>query len=316
MSLLEVSGLTVGIERSPEALLRDVDFTVEAGEVMGLVGESGSGKTMASLAIMGLLPVGIEQREGTIRLGGQNLVDDSTGTVKRTASEMTMIFQDPRSALNPTMRVGHQIGRVLQINRKMKRGEARTLAVEMLSRVGIAGAAQVARAYPHQLSGGMCQRVMIGMALACKPQILIADEPTTALDVTIQAQIFDLINDLVDETGCGVLFITHDLGAVAEMCDRVTVLYGGQVMEAGGLRDIFTRPRHPYTRFLFDAVDREVDPNVSEKDADFALKGCRFGHRCPQAFAACSEIPPLTEVEPGHFSACFLHEMEARVGSA
>jgi oligopeptide/dipeptide ABC transporter ATP-binding protein len=316
MSLLEVNGLTVGIERNPETLLREVGFAVEAGEVMGLVGESGSGKTMSSLAIMGLLPVGIEQRQGTVRLGGRNLVDARTGSVQRTASEMTMIFQDPRSALNPTMRVGRQIGRVLQTNRAMRRGEARELAVEMLSRVGIAGASQVARAYPHQLSGGMCQRVMIGMALACRPQILIADEPTTALDVTIQAQIFDLINDLVEETGCGVLFITHDLGAVAEMCDRVTVLYGGQVMETGSLRDVFTHPKHPYTRFLFDAVDREVDPNVSEKEADFALRGCRFGHRCPEAFVACSEIPPLTEVEPGHYSACFLHQMEAPVGPA
>ena len=225
-----------------------------------------------------------------------------------------MIFQDPRNALNPTMHIGRQIGRVLQINRGMTRSETRNQAVEMLSRVGIAGAAQVARTYPHQLSGGMCQRVMIAMALACTPQILIADEPTTALDVTIQAQIFDLINDLVQETGCGVLFITHDLGAVAEMSDRVTVLYGGQVMETGSLRDVFTQPKHPYTRFLLDAVEREVDPNVTEKDANFALQGCRFGHRCPQAFAACSEIPPLIEVEPGHQSACFLHQMEARVG--
>ncbi len=316
MSLLEVSGLTVGIEHSPQTLLREVGFTVEPGEVMGLVGESGSGKTMASLAIMGLLPPGIGRRAGTVRLEGRDLVGREPGEVQRTATEMTMIFQHPRSALNPTMRVGRQITRVLEVNLLMDRGDARARAVEMLSHVGIPGAARVARAYPHQLSGGMCQRVMIAMALACRPRILIADEPTTALDVTIQAQIFDLINDLVEETGCGVLFITHDLGAIAEMCDRVTVLYGGQVMESGSLREVFTRPLHPYTQFLFDAVEREVDPRVEEKGVSFALQGCRFGHRCPHAFEACGKFPPLFEVGAGHHSSCFLHQEDVQIGTA
>jgi oligopeptide/dipeptide ABC transporter ATP-binding protein len=157
---------------------------------------------------------------------------------------------------------------------------------------------------------------MIAMALACRPRVLIADEPTTALDVTIQAQIFDLINDLVEETGCGVLFITHDLGAIAEMCDRVTVLYGGQVMETGDLRQVFTDPQHPYTQFLFDAVEREVDPRIEEEDVNFALQGCRFGHRCPYAFDACAQFPPLIEVGPEHFSSCFLHQKESLVGTA
>jgi len=308
MSLLEVEHLTVGVEHSPLTLLRDVAFTVEPGEVMGLVGESGSGKTMASLAIMGLLPVGIEQRTGSVRLDGSELVNSETGVVERSANLMTMIFQDPRSSLNPTMRVGRQIGRALEINQDMPRGRAGEEAVGMLGHVGIPGADRVARAYPHQLSGGMCQRVMIAMALACKPRVLIADEPTTALDVTIQAQIFDLINDLVEETGCGVLFITHDLGAIAEMCDRVTVLYGGQVMETGTLRQVFTDAQHPYTRFLFDAVEREVDPRIEEKGVNFALRGCRFGHRCPYVHEACAEFPPLYEVGAGHHSSCFLSE--------
>ena len=314
MSLLEVNGLTVGLERSPHTLLRDVGFTVEPGEVMGLVGESGSGKTMASLAIMGLLPAGIERRDGTIRLEGRDLIDRATAGIHRTANEMTMIFQHPRSALNPTMRVGRQIARVIEVNQNVSREVARATALEALSHVGIPGAKRVFRAYPHQLSGGMCQRVMIAMALACRPRILIADEPTTALDVTIQAQIFDLINDLVEETGCGVLFITHDLGAIAEMCDQVTVLYGGQVMETGTLREVFTQPLHPYTQFLFDAVEREVDPRVEEKGVNFALQGCRFGHRCPYVFEDCGEFPSLLEVAAGHRSACFLHE-EGRVGA-
>jgi oligopeptide/dipeptide ABC transporter ATP-binding protein len=316
VSLLEVRDLTVGVERSPHTLLREVGFSVEPGEVVGLVGESGSGKTMASLAIMGLLPVGIELRSGSVALDGRELADPATGEIHRTASEMTMIFQHPRSALNPTMRVGRQIGRVLEMNQGMAGREARDEAVGMLGRVGIPGAKRVARAYPHQLSGGMCQRVMIAMALACKPKILIADEPTTALDVTIQAQIFDLINELVDETGTGVLFITHDLGAIAEMCDRVTVLYGGQVMERGTLREVFTNPRHPYTKYLFDAVEREVDPRVEEKGVNFTLQGCRFGHRCPYVHEACAEFPPLYLVDDGHQASCFLHKEEETVGSA
>ena len=310
MSLLEVAGLTVGLERSPHTLLREVGFSVEPGEVMGLVGESGWGKTMASLAIMGLLPGGIEKRAGSVRLEGRDLVDQETGLIRRTANEMTMIFQHPRSALNPTMRVGRQIARAIELNQDLTGEEARETALEALSHVGIPGAARVYRAYPHQLSGGMCQRVMIAMALACRPRILIADEPTTALDVTIQAQIFDLINDLVRETGCGVLFITHDLGAIAEMCDRVTVLYGGQVMETGTLRGVFTQPLHPYTQFLFDAVEREVDPRVEEKGVNFALQGCRFGHRCPYVFDACAGFPPLRTVAEDHHSACFKHEEE------
>jgi peptide/nickel transport system ATP-binding protein len=315
VSLLDVDGLTVGVEHSPLDILRDVSFSVNAGEVVGLVGESGSGKTMASLAIMGLLPLGIEMRSGSVLLDGEELADPETHEVHRTAGLMTMIFQHPRSALNPTMRAGRQIARVLELNQGMGKNRARTEAIEMLTRVGIPGAKRVARAYPHQLSGGMCQRVMIAMALACRPKMLIADEPTTALDVTIQAQIFDLINELVDETGTGVLFITHDLGAIAEMCDRVTVLYGGQVMEQGSLRNVYTDPRHPYTKFLFDAVEREVDPRIEEKGVNFGLTGCRFGHRCPDVFEGCAEFPPLVAVGDEHRAACFLHLGDVSEGS-
>ena len=307
--MLQVKGLTIGVENSPLSLLREVSFAVEAGQIMGLVGESGSGKTMASLAMMGILPPGIEFREGSVAVDGRPLVDVG-GVVRRTAEEMAMIFQHPRSALNPTMRVGRQISRVIRINQSVPADEAQQRALQMLAHVGIPGAPRVAKAYPHQLSGGMCQRVMIAMALSCRPKVLIADEATTALDVTIQAQIFDLIRDLVAETQAAVVFITHDLAAVAEMCDRVTVMYGGQVMETGDTRSVLTNPQHPYTRFLLDAIEREVDPRVEEKGVNFALSGCRFAHRCPHAFEACREFPPMVRVDDSHHASCFLHAEE------
>jgi len=294
-------------------LLREVSFEVEPGKVVGLVGESGSGKTVASLAVMGLLPPAIELRSGSIQVEGRELVDPATGKVSRSSHELAMIFQHPRSALNPTMRVGRQIARVLMLNQGRGREEAREEAVSVLRRVGIAGAHRVAGAFPHQLSGGMCQRVMIAMALACRPRVLIADEPTTALDVTIQAQIFDLILDLVADTGSGVVFITHDLAAVAEMCDEVVVLYGGQVMETGTKFDILDQATHPYTRFLLDAIERRVDPRVEERGVNFGLSGCRFAHRCPQAFESCVLFPPLYQISPGHHASCFLLD-EKRIG--
>lgn len=292
---------------SPHLLLRDVTFDVQAGEILGIVGESGSGKTMASLAVIGLLPNGIELRGASVKLDGIELADPAE-TVERSSVDISMIFQQPRSALNPTMRAGRQVARALQLNQGQSRAEAKVEAIAMLRHVGISGAERVARAYPHQLSGGMCQRVMIAMALACRPRLLIADEPTTALDVTIQAQIFDLVRTLVDEIGCGVLFITHDLAAVAEMCDRVSVMYGGQVMETAGIAALLDTPVHPYTRYLLDAVDKEVDHRVIDVGVNFALKGCRFSHRCPHAYDACNEFPPLYPVGDEHASACVLNK--------
>lgn len=302
--------MTVGVKGSDADLLRDMSFEVGSGEILGLVGESGSGKTVASLAIMGLLPPSIELRSGSVMVDGRELVDPFTKKVDRRAHEITMIFQQPRSALNPTMRVGRQIARVLTLNQGLGRSIVRDQAIEMLSRAGVPGASRVADAYPHQLSGGMCQRVTIAMALACRPRVLIADEPTTALDVTIQAQIFDLIQELVVETGSGVLFITHDLASVAEMCDEITVLYGGQVMEQGNKVNVLTQAQHPYTRFLLDAIEREVDPRIEEKGVNFALTGCRFAHRCPHAFDACVEFPPMYPVSDHHAASCFLLEEE------
>lgn len=308
IALLEVSGLTVGLTGQASPILRDVDWALEPGEIVGLVGESGSGKTLASLALMGMLPPAMALRSGSVVLDGRQLVSPE-GVVERASGDLTMIFQNPRASLNPSMRVGRQIARALVVNRGLSKSEAGEEAVRMLETVRIAGAARVARAYPHQLSGGMCQRVMIAIALACQPKVLIADEPTTALDVTIQAQIFELIRSLVAETAA-VLFITHDLGAVAEMCERVVVLYGGQVMETGRTTDLLSDPKHPYTRYLLAAAAGETDPRVAELGADFTLPGCRFANRCPYVMEVCSEIPPRYDVGPGRESACFLHAEE------
>jgi oligopeptide/dipeptide ABC transporter ATP-binding protein len=317
MTLLSVNGLSLGLRHHAELLVRDLSLTLEPGEIVGLVGESGSGKTMASLALLGLLPPAVEVRGGEAKLDGMPLLSGSDGTVHRRTGDITMVFQNARAALNPTLRIGHQIRRVLMAVRGMPRREAEAEAVRLLGRVGIPGAERVARAYPHQLSGGMCQRAVIAMALAFRPRVLIADEPTTGLDVTVQAQIFDLLRDLVEETGAGVLFITHDLAAVAEMCDRVAVLFAGQVMETAETVELFERPRHPYSEFLLASlaevptrkagVDAVDEPEVAEeKGVDFSLPGCRFAHRCPHVFDACQEYPPQFPAGERHHYSCFL----------
>ena len=252
--VLELDGLSVGVTRTGGSLLRDVSLTVHPGEIVGLVGESGSGKSMTSLAVMGVLPDGIAMTGGRVLVDGA----DATGTARRSvAHRFAMIFQNPKDSLNPLMRVGAQIARMVRLHQADGPGAdqraARAEAERLLGRVHIADPARVARSYPHQLSGGMCQRVMIAMALACRPTLLIADEPTTALDVTVQAQILTLLTELADETGCGVLLITHDLGVVAEVCDRVAVLYRGDLVETTGVVELFASPQHEYTRYLVAA---------------------------------------------------------------
>lgn len=318
MTLLSVNGLSLGLKHQEDLLVRDLNLTLDRGEIVGLVGESGSGKTMASLALLGLLPPAVEVRAGEALLDGVPLLSGAGGTVQRRTGDITMVFQNARAALNPTLRIGFQIRRVLTTVRGIPRREAEAEAVRLLGRVGIPGAARVAKAYPHQLSGGMCQRAVIAMALAFRPQVLIADEPTTGLDVTVQAQIFDLLRDLVAETDSSILFITHDLAAVAEMCDRVSVLYAGQVMETAETVDLFERPRHPYSEFLLASLAPESgEPAggddaagtavlVEEKGVDFSLPGCRFADRCPHVFEACQEYPPLFPAGERHHYSCFL----------
>ena len=286
-----------------------VSFHVDRGETVGLVGESGCGKTMTALSIMGLVPNPPGRIvSGAVRLGGEDLLqlDDRTLRTRRSV-QMGMIFQDASTALNPTMRVGDQIGETMQRHMGMNGTEAALHATEILDRVGIPAAEQRLNDYPHQFSGGMRQRVMIAIAICCNPELLIADEPTTALDVTIQAQLLDLILELKEDVGKSVLWITHDLGVVAELCDRVMVMYAGQVVEEATVEELFLRPRHPYTAGLLDSM-----PTLEERRQE-SLKtiegmppnmarmptGCAFHPRCEYASERCVEEMPILERSGG-----------------
>jgi ABC-type glutathione transport system ATPase component len=254
VSRLAVENLRVEVPGGP-TILDDVSFDIAPGEIVGLVGESGSGKSMTSLAVMGILPRGVRQTAGRILVDGT----DVTAVARRSvAHRFAMIFQNPRDSLNPLMRVGDQVARMVALHQGLDRRAARSAAVELLEQVRIVAPAEAARKYPHQLSGGMCQRVMIAMALACRPQLLLADEPTTALDVTVQAQILDLVVALTEEIGCSVLLVTHDLGVVAETCDRVNVLNHGRLVESGETHDVLSNPTHEYTRYLLESA-RELE---------------------------------------------------------
>ncbi len=317
MALLEVRDLKTffytgrGVVRAVDG----VDLCVERGQTEGLVGESGCGKSVTALSIMGQVP-----RPGRI-VGGQILFEGEDLLLKKQAAmarirgrKISMVFQEHLSSLNPVMQVGKQIAEVLQLHQGLGRLEAAAKAVQMLELVGIASPRARAAAYPHQLSGGMRQRVMIAMALACKPALLIADEPTTALDLTIQAQILELLKELIRELGTALLLITHDFGIVAELCDRVSVMYGGNIVERAPTREIFKNPAHPYTRSLLNAlprIDREVRrlesinggamPNLLRPPA-----GCRYLDRCPGHHAVCHrEKPGPVEVSPGHLVYCW-----------
>lgn len=317
-AVLEIEGLCVSFRsgRGRAEVLRDVYLSIAPGEILGVVGESGSGKSVTSLAAMGLLgPLG-QVDQGVIRLDGRNLLELGKDDLRQLRGrDMSMIFQEPGTSLNPVMRVGDQIAEALVEHRICASGAAAGRAVEMMERVGIPAAARRARDYPHQMSGGMKQRIMIAMALACRPRLLIADEPTTALDVTIQAQILNLILDLRDEFGMAVLLITHDMGVVAQMADRVAVMYAGQVVETAPADDIFLRPSHPYASLLLQAIPsasirQEVLPVIAgtAPAAGAFPPGCRFAPRCPLVLPACQEdMPRMQAVAPGHASRCLRH---------
>ncbi len=317
--LIEDLALTVPHGDGERRILDGVTLALYPGEVMGLVGESGSGKSMTALTIMGLLPRVAKVRGGSIRFGGHDLLalsGDQWRTVR--GSQIAMIFQNPRAALNPLMRAGNQVARVVQMHRRLSKRDAYDQALGLLQRVGIPDAATRARAYPHQLSGGMAQRVLIAMMLACQPRLLIADEPTTGLDVTIQAQIFALIKDIQAETGAALLLITHDLGVVSEVCQRVAVMYAGQIMEVAPTEELFARPQHPYTQMLMNSilrVDRpaslDVDQAVSAIKITYDTAGCRFANRCPHVFDPCWVRRPLPVIVGGeHRAACHLYAAE------
>ncbi|WP_342358761.1 ABC transporter ATP-binding protein [Terrarubrum flagellatum] len=315
---LDIQNLTTCF-RTDRGVARAVDslsLSIDVGETLALVGESGSGKSVASLSIMRLVGYPGFIASGEIWLDGQNLLLKSPEEMRRVrGGEIAMIFQEPMTSLNPVHSVGDQIVEAILLHDTRSRSAARRHAVEMLERVGIPDPKRRADAFPHQLSGGMRQRVMIAMALCCRPKLLIADEPTTALDVTIQAQILELLGDLQREYGMSILFVTHDLGVVAEIADRVVVMYAGRAVEEAAVEDIFLRPRMPYTRGLLNSVPRVADAIAAERrlegipgampDPLHLPGGCVFHPRCSHRASACSLAPPdFEECEPGHFVRC------------
>ena len=323
MALLEVKDLRTWFH-TEEGVARAVDgvsFRVERGEVLGVVGESGCGKSVTSLSIMGLVDDPGRIEEGSsIRFDGRELTGLSEKELRGVrGNDIAMIFQEPMTSLNPVFPVGMQIAESLRLHRGMGKKEARARAVEMLQLVGIPVPDRRVDEYPHQLSGGMRQRVMIAMALANEPDLLIADEPTTALDVTIQAQILELLLELRREMGMGVMLITHDLGVVAEVCDRVVVMYAGQVVEEGPVEEIFRQPAHPYTQGLLAAV-----PRADKRGGELAVipgtvpppthwpPGCRFRDRCPYAWDLCLEQPDLLRAAENQYARCWLVEHPER----
>jgi peptide/nickel transport system ATP-binding protein len=313
--VLDVQGLTTTLGRGARAatILEDVTLQVAPGEVLGVVGESGSGKSMLALAVMGLLPPTIHVTGGSIRLLGSPLTSSTPAAWRaRRGRDMAMVFQEPMSSLNPVMRIGAQIEEVLQRRLGMKGDAATRRAVDLLERVEIPSARSRLSTYPHELSGGMRQRVMIAMALACDPRLLIADEPTTALDVTIQAQILDLLRSIQRDTGMALMLITHDLGVIAEMADRVMVLYAGRVAETALVDTLFDAPAHPYSRALLASVPtvgtrvpRLVTIEGAVPPVGALPAGGRVAPRCARRSAECDAVPPATRLlVPGHAVAC------------
>jgi len=314
--VLEVRDLRVSFEtaRGPVEAVRGVDFTVTAGETLGIVGESGAGKTQIMLALAGLAPPNATVT-GSVRLAGQSLLGLGERQLSRIrGAQIAYVFQDPMTALNPYLTVGTQLTEVLRRHLGHDRATARAAAIRALDRVRMPDAAARLHQYPHELSGGMRQRVMIAMALACAPRLLVADEPTTALDVTVQAQILDLLDNLRRETGTAILLITHDMGVIARLADRVAVTYAGRIVETGPVQAVFDAPRHPYTAGLLQAVPRldggDGAPPAGipgqPPDPRTLPEGCAFAPRCARAFAACRADPALAGVGGGRAVACHL----------
>ena len=315
MALLEVNDLRVTLptSRGPADALRGVSFALERGAAVGLIGESGCGKSMTALALMGLLPDGAEV-SGSIRLAGRELVGlDDTALCTLRGSRLGMVFQEPMTALNPLHTIGRQIAEPLRLHKGLSSAEARAEALRLLEGVRLPAAAKRLDAYPHQLSGGQRQRVVLAIALACGPDLLIADEPTTALDVTIQGEILDLIGELVEERGMALLLVSHDLGVMARTVERILVMYGGTVVESGPTAAVFEHLAHPYTRGLFGARPRLGAPRGSRlatipgrvPELVDLPAGCPFADRCGWVVDACRAAPPPpVEVEPGHAARC------------
>ncbi|OUO41164.1 peptide ABC transporter ATP-binding protein [Megamonas hypermegale] len=327
--LLQVKNLAVSFStyRGKVKAVRDVSFSVDEGKTIGIVGESGCGKSVTSHAIMGLLPRENSKIEhGQITFNDRNITDLSEKEMNRLrGNEIAMIFQDPMTSLNPVLTIGTQIQESLFLHKKLTKQQARQRAIELLNLVGIPSAEMRLDDYPHQFSGGMRQRVMIAMALSCEPKLLIADEPTTALDVTVQAQILDLLKQLQRKTNTAIILISHDLGVIANLCDDIAVMYAGQIVEYGSAEDIFYNAHHPYTKGLLKSLPRLTDkkgepllviegqPPDLKQDINF----CPFAMRCDKAMRICAaQIPAVTQIGNHHYVKCWLEHELAPKGEA
>jgi len=313
--LLELKRLAVSFATDDGTVraVDGIDLALQGGRTLGLVGESGCGKSVTSLAVMGLLPPENSKVSGEVHFEGRDLLKIPVSELRDLrGARLAMIFQEPMTSLNPSYTIGNQIIEAIRRHQRVNAAEARARAIEVLRLVRISSPEKRIDDYPHKLSGGMRQRAMIAMALACGPKLLIADEPTTALDVTIQAQILDLMRGLRRDTGTAIILITHDLGVVAEMADEVAVMYAGQIVERAPVDTLFARPEHPYTVGLLGSIPkldqkRERLPSIEGRVPDMAHppEGCRFAARCPFVEPACREaVPPLVEVAPGHLTRC------------
>ncbi|MGE7948217.1 ABC transporter ATP-binding protein [Lysinibacillus sp. NPDC093688] len=319
--MLEVKNLKTGFDIDGEIYhaVDDVSFSVKSGQIVGVVGESGCGKSVMSLSIMQLLPKGIGQiTGGEIKFHGKNIESHSSNEMNKIrGKDISMIFQEPMTSLNPVFTIGSQIEEIMLNHSKISKAEAKNKAIDLLKQVGIPRAEKIIDEYPHQLSGGMRQRVMIAIAIACQPRLLIADEPTTALDVTVQAQILDLLKNIQEKNNMSIVLITHDLGVVAEICDEVIVMYAGKIVERTNVDNLFYNPKHPYTKLLMASIPRidiEVNELTTIKGIVPSLKnmpqlGCRFVDRCPSALPECSKVmPQLVNVGDNHEVSCLLFE--------
>jgi len=322
MTLLDIENLSVDFPTTAGVMhaVDGVSFRLEEGEVLGIVGESGSGKSVTMLALMGLVAYPGEIRADRLAFAGKDLLSLSPGDRRRlVGKDLAMIFQEPTTSLNPCFTIGFQLQETLRLHEGLDRASRRRRAIELLEQVGIPAPESRLHAFPHQLSGGMNQRVMIAMAIACNPRLLIADEPTTALDVTIQAQILELLNELKAKLGMAILLITHDMGVIAETAQRVIVMYGAQVAEEAPVKELFKEPLHPYTQGLLRSIPR-IDLAATQRQRLEAIPGtvptlrgdvkpgCRFAPRCQFVMSKCTESDPrLKELRPGHKVACFLY---------